>query len=1114
MHFAVLGSLEVSADRGPLSLGGGKQRMLLAMLLVARNSVVARDQLIDALWSSRPPPSAHESLDTYVYRLRKLLGQDRLLREPGGYCLRVEPGELDADRFEHLVEQASYCTAAEDAIAALTEALSLWRGTAWIDALDCPGVAPHAQRLEELRLEVLEAQIEARLELGEGGSLAPEIELLVQEHPFRERLVASLMLALYRGGRQTEALDTYQLARRRLIDELGLEPSPELRELEQRILEHDPTLGSRSRRLPSSVERHRTRVALLLIPLIVLIAAVLVAATAGRHRGLALAAGANGVVALAPNADSVDQVAALPGPPGALTISHGSLWIADPGAEQVIVVDPSSGAVTDRIPLASEPGAIATGDGAIWAITTVGSTVTRIDPLTESVTQTIALAGANADAIVAGLGRIWVADGVDRKLFELDPRTDRLIRTITLHLEPSALAVGDGSLWVAGYNDETVERLDPMNAHVIGRVRVGNGPSALAVGSGSVWVANTLDSTVSRINPSSLRVSATVAVGSGPVAMVATRSAVWISNQYSGSVSRIDPEDNSVISTVAVGGAPSSLILDRGRPWVGVSADSGHHRGGTLVIVTPGRLTSAGDSIQSADPAYYTSANNPQFTGLAYDELVGYQQSAGAGGLRLVPDLAISIPTPADGGRTYAFRIRSGIRYSDGQTLRASDFRRGVERLFRLRSQGAYFYYGLVGAGACRRQPRTCDLARGITTDNAGGAVVYHFSRPDPEFLYQLTEYGFSAPVPPGTPDHETGSHTVPGTGPYRIAQVSPNEIRFVRNPFFREWSNAAQPAGNPNVIVWKSAPSIQAGVAEVKHGRGDWFFGQPPYSEVNSLRLQDPAQLHINPQFAVAFVPLNTNVPPFNDPRVRRALNYGINRSTLVQLYGGPEFATPTCQVIVPGIPGYRRYCPYTLRPSRSGAWGAPDLARARRLVHESGTAGELVDVTGAKDTGWTPPGVTGYIAGVLRSLGYRVRVRVLPIATITQTMYDHLQIITDGNWIPDYPDPSAYVPSFFACGGAESNDYYCNPAIDREMTRAELLEPTDPAASSATWEMIDRQLTNGAEWVSTVDTREVEITSPRLRNYEYNPVMGFLADQAWLPPREPRTTSPRHSS
>ena len=694
---------------------------------------------------------------------------------------------------------------------------------------------------------------------------------------------------------------------------------------------------------------------------------------------------------------------------------------------------------------------------------------------------------------------MWVTDSVDRELFEINPATDALQLTLPLDLQPSAITTGDGAVWVAGYSNAMVEKLDPTTGKVIGRVHVGDGPVALSFGSGSLWVANSLDSTVSRVDPSAMAVKAVIAVGSSPAALAAGPGGVWVANQYSGTVSRIDPVRNRVLRSVTVGGAPTSLTFNRGRLWVGVPAVSGSHRGGTLVIVTPGPLTSSQASGLTTDPAFYMSANNPQFTGLTWDALVTFKQSV-AGGLRLVPDLAVSIPTPTDGDRTYEFHIRAGIRYSDGQPLLAGDFRRGVERLFRDRSQGTPVYAGLVGARACMRDPDRCNLSQGIVTNDASGTVKFHFTAPDPEFLYQLTEFAFSAPVPLGTPDREPGQRTVPGTGPYEITSNTPTEIRFVRNPYFREWSHAAQPAGNPNEIVWQSAPSLQAAVTAVQQGRADWLDGPPPYAEYHQLELQDPGQLHINPQWSVSFVPLNTHIAPFNDLAVRQALNYAIDRAKLVQFYGGPAFAAPACQAIVPGIPGYRRYCPYTLHPRANGAWSASDMARARQLVAGSGTIGDRIDLIAVRANAFTPTATTGYIAGVLRALGYRVRVSVIPFASITPAMWDSFQISNIGAWIPAYPDPSAYVPAFFSCGGANGNDYYCDQAIDHEMRHAELLEPTNPPAADTLWERIDRQLTNNAEWVTTVDTREVEITSSRLHNYEYNPVWGFLADQAWV--------------
>jgi YVTN family beta-propeller protein len=374
---------------------------------------------------------------------------------------------------------------------------------------------------------------------------------------------------------------------------------------------------------------------------------------------------------------------------------------------------------------------------------------------------------------------------------------------------------------------------------VLKRIHVGDGPTALVFDHGALWVANGLDATVSRIDPATGAMVATVAVGSGPTAVTSAGGSVWVADQYSGTVSRIDPADNRVAASVDLAGAPTSLTVTGDRVWAGVSASTGSHRGGTLTIVAPGALTSSSISNETIDPAFYTGADNPQFSGLAYDALVTFQQTPGADGLRLVPDLALSIPKPADDDRTYAFRIRPGIRYSDGQRLRAGDFRRGIERLFRLGSQGSFLCRDLVGAAACRARPPDCDLTRGVATDDATGTVTFHFTVPDPEFLFQLTEFAFSAPIPPGTPDHETASRAVPGTGPYEIASVTDTEIRFVRNPNFHEWSHAAQPAGNPDAIVWRSAPSIQAAVAAVEHGRADCFFGQPPFAQFRRLVLR-----------------------------------------------------------------------------------------------------------------------------------------------------------------------------------------------------------------------------------------------------------------------------------
>jgi YVTN family beta-propeller protein len=1106
MEFRILGRLEVLDDGRELALGGAKQRAVLAVLLLHRQEVVLIDRLVDELWGERPPPTAAQTVRVYVSRLRKALGNGVLETRGRGYLLAVDPAQIDAGRFEALVADARAVLESGEAGRAaelMVDALELWRGFPLEEFAYEPFAQAEIARLQEARLAALEDRIDAELSIGRGAELVPELERLVAEHPVRERLVAALMLALYRARRQTDSLAVYRAMRQGLVEELGLEPGPELRELERRILQHDPTLAAARVAVRAAGPRvRRTRPTAAALALGMVLVAAFVFSSGAAHQREPMLAGSSGIVEVNAASGRLVSATQLAGTPGAVGGGGGSVWVADPGAGEVSRIDPGSGVVVDQVLVGGEPGSIVGGDGAIWVASTVGATVTRIDPTTEAVTQTISLPGANPGGIAYGDGALWVTDSVKHELFEIDPTTGSLQRTLSLDVQPSAVVIAGGTIWVAGYSNATVERLDPTSGRIEARVRVGDGPGALAFGAGSLWVANSLDSTVSRIDPSTLAVTATIPVDSGPTALAFAGGTVWVANQYSATVSRIGPRRDRVMGSVGVGGQPTSLTVSGSRVWVGVAADSGSHRGGTLVILSPGQLTSSSPTaLVSVDPAFYNVANNPQFTGLAYDSLVNFEQSPGADGLRLVPDLAVSIPTPSGGGATFAFRIRPGIRYSNGQPLRAQDFRRAFERLFRVASPGESLFEGIVGAGACIRKPRTCNLSQGIVTNDTTGAVTFHLTAPDPDFLLQLTEFAFAAPIPPGTPDHETDQRTVPGTGPYEIASVSDTEVRFVRNPFFREWSHAAQPDGDPDSIVWRSVPTAKAGVTAIERGRADWLYAQIPAAQYDQLKFQDPAELHSNPEFGVEFVPLNTHLAPFNDVRVRQALNYAINRATIAQLNGGPSFATPTCQLIAPGLPGYRRYCPYTLHPRADGAWSAPDMKRARQLVEQSGTRGERVDVWGSPDGGgFVPPTMPEYVAGVLRALGYRVHLHLIPTASLTEAMHRSAQVTADGDWVAAYPYPSSYVPGFVSCGGGTSNGYYCNASLDREMQQAGMVELSDPPNASALWESIDRQLTNEAVWVPTVTQRDIEITSSRLRNYQYNPVWGFLADQAWL--------------
>jgi DNA-binding SARP family transcriptional activator len=254
LEFRILGPLEVAADGEPLQLSGQKQRALLALLLLDVNRVVSTDRIVDALWGEEPPRTAATSLQNFVSQLRKLLGSDVLVTKPPGYQLRIEPEQLDLERFTRLVEESRAEPPAERA-AKLRRALALWRGPPLADL----GFEAFAQqeigRLEELRLAALEDRVEAELEAGRHSDLVGELEAFADEHPLRERLRSQLMLALYRSGRQAEALQIYHDTRRVLVDELGIEPSPSLQQLHGSILRQDPRLEEGRPVAPAAEDR-------------------------------------------------------------------------------------------------------------------------------------------------------------------------------------------------------------------------------------------------------------------------------------------------------------------------------------------------------------------------------------------------------------------------------------------------------------------------------------------------------------------------------------------------------------------------------------------------------------------------------------------------------------------------------------------------------------------------------------------------------------------------------------------------------------------------------------------------------------------------------------------
>ena len=367
LEFRILGPLEVAGNDGLLALPAGKPRALLAVLLLARGEVVSVDRLVDELWGERPPPTAAKNVQGYVARLRRVLGDGALLTQSPGYALRVDA--LDATRFRALVEEARHeepVTAARQ----LEEALALWRGPALADFAYEPFAQEEIRRLDESRLSALEDRIEADLALGRHEEVVGELESVAREHQLRERLQRMRLLALYRCGRQADALEAYRTTRRRLVEELGVEPGPELKELERMILEHDPSLGSprrETRRVVAARRLGRRRIGMSFAGLLAAggTAAILVVALTG-NQTRALAAAPNSVGVVDGRHDQVRLVIRTGGEPGGIAAGEGAVWVTDTASDLLLRIS-EDGRSVDRIPVGHRPTGVAVGDGQVWS---------------------------------------------------------------------------------------------------------------------------------------------------------------------------------------------------------------------------------------------------------------------------------------------------------------------------------------------------------------------------------------------------------------------------------------------------------------------------------------------------------------------------------------------------------------------------------------------------------------------------------------------------------------------------------------------------------------------------------------------------------------------------
>jgi YVTN family beta-propeller protein len=1101
MEFRVLGPFEVVDRDRPVSLGGPKQRSLLAVLLLHRGQVVSTDRLVEALWGERASPTAAKTVQVYVSNLRKALGNGLLVTRGHGYLLDAHHIEVDVDRFDDLVARGR--TGLEDgrpreALAQLDAALALWRGPPLADLAYESFAQADIARLQDERLAATEDRLDARLALGDHSAVIGGLEALISEHPFRERLHAQLMLALYRSGRQADALEHYRHLRRELVAELGIEPGPALKELEQAILAQAPELRGPDPGATASGRRRRAGGSLVALGAALLLAVVITVAIVLSQSGSPSVEVAPNTVAVIDTRDNT-VVGAIPvgTRPGAVAYGWGSLWIANQGDQTVSRLDPYSLRTLQTVPVGEPPTGIVTGAGGVWVgasnLYSANASVSRIDPEFDSLKRVASIGevqGGPEGVAVQG-DEVWAAPSTGL-LTGIDAVTGRVTRWVDPNASPSGLATGDGAVWITDNEADNVTRVDPTG--LLMPVPVGNGPSGIAVGEGAVWVADSLDNAVVRINPDGPAVTNTIAVGQSPSAVAVGAGAVWVANSGNGTVSRIDPSTNTVSATVRVGGSPQDLVVGGGRVWVTVdarlAAATDTSARATLRVDAPG-------GIDSLDPALGVTPQDQQLLQATCAKLLNLPDRPGTAAAQPTPELAESLPTPTDHGTTYTFTIRPGFRFSppSDQPVTAQTIRYSLERAFAPKMNPPSIQDFTDIAGMSAYETGKAGHISGIVA--RGDTLTIHLLAPRPDLLARLTMQATCA-VPTDTPVNPKGINVMPSAGPYYVQSFTPGQgAVLVRNPNYhgrrphrfarievatgmsQGSAEAAVSAGRADYVQSAfEAPSANAGLGKSAAAAASQLARR--YGPGSGAAKHGHQQYFINPGTQLDYFVLNTHRHLFSSLRVRQAVNYAIDRRALAHLgdFFQPLPERPTDNYLPPGVPGYRNTDVYPL---------TADPGKARQLASGHGRTAILYtcDVYPCAEQGQI-------VKHDLAAIGLNVVVKTLPSADLFTRLtkpgapFDLAWV----GWIPDFADPYGMLNAVLD-NGSIVEPTFNDPDFQRKLAAAAQLSGP---RRYLTYRKLDLDLVrNGAPLAAFGNLPNIDFFSARIGCQTYGPEFGM---------------------
>ena len=1090
---------------------GRQGRLLFAYLVAEQGRPMPRDELAEALWGESPPATWDKALTVVVSKLRGLLTDDLgldgatvLTAAFGCYRLELPEGSwVDVVVAANAVKEAEQAFAADDleaAHAAATLAASVAR-LPFLPGEEGTWVEAKRRELTDVRGVALTILVDVCLASGDAAEAVKWAEQGVELAPFREAGYRRLMESHTAAGNRAEALQVYERCRRLLSEELGAYPSPETEAIYRLLLEArsaragataasevspvDAALAVNSGRgstSPVASMASRKTVAVVTLTLAVTAAAVAgILATRSAGRSPATAVTANSVVAL-DRSGSISAAVPVGARPAAITSGAGALWVANLDEQSVTRVDVASRRAVRTIPVGDTPTGLAATGTAVWVTDATGN-LSKLDPRYDRVGSTRPLRasagffGETARPALAAFGWIWTVspDGV---VLRLDPGSARVLDSVAVGNAPSAIASGAGSLWVTNSLDGTVTRIDPTT-RVATTIPVGNGPASVAVNAAGAWIANAGDNALVRVDTDTNAVAGTTPVGNGPAAVVATPTALWVANARDGTVMRLDPRSGKVSKTIHLGGTPNALATAGGLVWVAIapSPPQSPPAGGA-------RLTTQYDFL-SLDPAF-----GPWLSYTTCANLVTYPDKPAPEGSRIVPEVAKAIPAPTAGGTTYTFRIRRGFRFSppSNELVTAMTFKSTIERVTdpRLKSPLADSFGGIVGYSAYvsgKAQEISGIVAR-------GRELTIRLAQPDGGLLANLAA-GSACAVPRDTPALG-GMNDIPSAGPYYIASYTPRQqLVLQRNPNY----HGDRPHQLDQIVVAIGIDRARA-VEQVEAGEADYALELPrnagprlesEYGPASDAAKAGHQQYFISAATGARYLHMNTSRPLFSRVRLRRAVNYAIDRPALVAQ--GRRFqetnpfnaGEPTDDYLPASVAGATDFHLYPL--------DGPDLRRARRIA---GRVHATAIMYTPNLSPWREE--AQIVRRNLKPLGIDVQVKEFPLGdffTRVTRRGEPFDLAVSGYWF--LLDPVQILTQLFSASaiGSSNISNFRDPDFDRKLEAVAKMSGTK--RSGAAGRLALELQREGVPVAAIATTAARDFFSARIGCHVYQPEWGM---------------------